>query len=305
MGKACSALYALLLNLNHACGHTTGLRPTIMAKLADNIKTLLAAAGVKLTTEQETVLGELPQDEVSATVQTLFDTAANQATSEISKLAAKAGNLDKFDAALLGWEDVLGEDIKTIASEKGLQKLDKVKAQIAKKIAEAKEAAGKGDNQDVEKLRTEITKLQQQAAKLQEDSAAEIEKVREEYEGKIHNGALLRKLQGRADILDSFKNEEALTRLVLPSLLEYAESKGLTIRPGQLDVVNKETQTPHLKGSKPVSVDDLFGEALDSKGWRQNADPQPSKAKVPGQGDDSGKPSKINLLRPSPVTTDD
>lgn len=280
------------------------LRPTTMAKLADNFKTMLAAVGVKLSAEQEALLESLPQDEVSADLQSLFDTAANQATSEISKLTAKAGNLDKFDAALLGWEDVLGEDIKTIASEKGLQKLDKVKAQIAKKIAEAKEAAGKGDNQDVEKLRTEITKLQQQQAKLQEDSTAEIEKVKAGYESRIHRGDLLRKLQGRTDILDSYKSEDALSMLVLPTLTKVIEEMGLAIRPGQLDVVSKETQTPHLKNGKPVSVDDLFLEVLDSKRWRQNAPPKPPVTTVTTEGGDQGKPSKLSLLRPNPVTTD-
>jgi hypothetical protein len=268
-----------------------------MAKLADNINSLLAAAGVKLTDEQKAVLAELPQEEVSATVQTFFDTAANLTTSGFANLSTKAGNLDKFDDGLAGWADVLGDDVKTIAKEKGLQKLDKIKAQIVAKIEAAKTAAAGGSG-DLEKLRTEITALQTKLQAAEADSATALEKQKGEYEDRIHNSTLLTKIQGRKDIIEQYANQDALSMLVLPKVLKYIEGKGLKVNPGSLDVVNKETGTPHLKGAKAVTLDELFDEALSENKFRQNAGPTPGKTTIETGGGEPPKVTKTSLLRP-------
>lgn len=271
-----------------------------MAKLADNITTLLAAAGVKLTDEQKTVLGELPQDEVTPTVQTFFDTMANQATSELAKLSSKASNLDKFDTGLESWADLLGDDIKTIAKEKGPQKLEKIKAQIAKKIEEAKTAAAGGQTGDLEKLRNEIATLQQKQQSLEQEKTAEVEKVKAEYEGRIFQSTLLNKLQGRRDILEAYSTPDALSMFVLPKLLQHIEGKGLKITPDKLDVVNKETGVAHMKGAKAVTLDEVFEEALSENKFRQNAGPTPPKSEFERDGNDSPKVTRTSFLRPEP-----
>jgi hypothetical protein len=269
-----------------------------MAKLADNITKILAAAGVQLTAEQTAVLAELPQDEVSPTVQTLFDTAANQATSELAKIAAKASNLDKFDTGIESWADLLGDDIKTIAKEKGPQKLEKIKAQIAKKIEEAKTAAATGQNPDLEKLKGEIVALQQKAQTVEAEKTAEVEKVKSEYEGKIFNSSMLNKLQGRKDIIDAYSSEDALRMLVLPKIMQHIEAKGLKINPDKLDVVTKDTGVPYIKGAKVVTLDEMFEEALAENKFRQNAGPTPGKTTIETGGSEPPKVTKTSLLRP-------
>lgn len=268
-----------------------------MAKLADNITNILAAAGVKLTDEQKAVLAELPQDEVSATVQTLFDTAANQATSEFANLVKKAGNLDKFDENLAGWADILGDDTKGIAKEKGPQKLEKIKALISKKIEEAKTAAAGGEG-DLAKLRTEITTLTTKMQTLEAEKTSEVEKVRGEYESKIFNSSMLQRLQGRTDIIDAYKNQDALQMLVLPKVLDFIKGKGLEIKPDTLDIVNAQTKVPHQKGAKPVTLDEMFEEALSENKFRQNAGPTPPRTTVETDGSDSPRVTKTSLLRP-------
>ena len=271
-----------------------------MAKLADNITKILAAAGVKLTDEQTAVLAELPQDEVSPTIQTLFDTAANQATSELAKIAAKASNLDKFDEELAGLADILGDNVKTIAKEKGPQKLQKLKAEIAAKIQEAKTAAADGQNPDLEKLKAEIVALQQKAQALEAEKASEVEKVKSEYEGKIHNQSLLTRLQGRKDLVESFANQDALSMLVLPKVLQYIDGKGLKITPDKLDVVTKEHGTPYIKGAKVVTLDEMFDEALSENKFRQNAGPTPPKTSVETGGNEAPRVTRTSMLRPEP-----
>lgn len=263
-----------------------------MAKLADNITNILAAVGVKLTEEQKAVLAELPQDEVSATVQTLFDTATNQATSELAKIAQKAGNLDKFDESLAGWADILGDDIKTLAKEKGPQKLDKVKALLAKKIEEAQTAAAGGDG-DLTKLRNEITTLTTKMQTLEAEKTTEVEKVRGEYESKIFLSTLLTKLQGRNDVVDAYKSPDALKLLVLPKVLEFIKGKGLEIKPDTLDVINAETKVPHQKGAKAVTIDEIFEEALSENKFRQNAGPNPPRGVV--DVDSNGNAQKVTV----------
>lgn len=268
-----------------------------MAKLADNITNILAAAGVKLTDEQKAVLAELPQDEVSATVQTLFDTAANQATSEFANLAKKAGNLDKFDENLAGWADILGDDVKTFAKEKGLQKLEKIKGQIAKKIEEAKTAAAGGGG-DLDKLRNEITALTTKLQIAEADKETEVGKVRSEYETKIFNTDLLTKLQGRTDIVEAYKNPDALKMYVLPKVLDYFKGKGLEIKPDTLDIVDATTKVPHQKNAKPVTLDEMFAEALSENKFRQNAGPTPPNSRVESEGGSAPKVTRASLLSP-------
>lgn len=271
-----------------------------MAKLADNITKILAAAGVKLTDEQTAVLAELPQDEVSPTIQTLFDTAANQATSELAKIAAKASNLDKFDDGLAEWADLLGDDVKTIAKEKGTQKLQKIKAQIAAKIQEAKDAAAAGGSPDLEKLKAEIVTLQQKAQTLEADKTAAVEQVKSEYEGKLFDFNVLAKLQGRKDILEPYSNEDALKMLVLPKIKQYIDSKGLKINPDKLDVVTKEHGTPYIKGAKVVTLDEMFEEALSENKFRQNSGPQPPRSQFEAGGGEPPKVTRTSVLRPEP-----
>lgn len=270
-----------------------------MAKLADNINALLAAAGVKLTDEQKAVLAELPQEEVSASVQTFFDTAANLTTSGFANLSNKAGNLDKFDDALAGWADVLGDDVKTIAKEKGLQKLDKIKAQIATKI-KAAETAAAGGSGDLEKLRGEITALQTKLQAAEADHTAALEKQKGEYEDRIFKSTLMQKLQGRKDILEAYSTPDALSMFVLPKLLQHIEGKGLKINPDKLDVVNKETGVAHMKGAKAVTLDEVFEDALSENKFRQNAGPTPPKSEFERDGNDPPKVTKASLLRPEP-----
>lgn len=264
-----------------------------MAKLVDNITNILAAVGVKLTTEQSAVLAELPQDEVSATVQTLFDTATNQATSELAKIAQKAGNLDKFDESLASWSDILGDDIKAIAKEKGIPKLEKIKTLIASNIEKAKAAAANGDNVDVVKLREKIVELEQQGAKLIADKETEINSVKSDSINQIFTYKMLTKLQGRKDILDSYKSEKALSKLVFPEIMDYLKEKGLEIRPEQLDVVKSDTQTPYLKGGKNATVDEIIEEAITEKGYRQNAGETPPNGIV--SVDSSGNTPKVTV----------
>lgn len=271
-----------------------------MAKLADNINALLAAAGVKLTDEQKTALSELPQEEVSASVQTFFDTAANLTTTGFANLSSKAGNLDKFDSELEKWADILGEDIKPIIKEKGPQKLEKIKALIAKKNEEAKAAAAGGQTGDVEKLRNEITALQQKQQALEEEKKAEVEKVKAEYEGKIFQSSLLQKLQGRKDILEAYSGSDALSMFVLPKVLQHLESKGLKINPDKLDVVNKDTGAAVMKGGKAVTLDDAFEEALSENKFRQNAGPTPPKTSVETGGNEAPRVTRTSMLRPEP-----
>jgi len=271
-----------------------------MAKLADNITNILAAAGVKLTEAQTAILAELPQDEVSATVQALFDTVANQATSEFANLAKKAGNLDKFDENLAGWADILGDDVKTFAKEKGPQKLEKIKAQIAKKLEEARTAAAGGGG-DLDKLRNEITTLTTKLQTAEAEKEAEVEKVKGYYESREFNSTLLTKLQGRTDIVDAYKNPDALKLLVLPKVLEYMKGKGLEIKPDTLDIVKADTKTPYQKDAKPVSLDDMFGEALSENKFRQNAGPNPGSTTVETEGGDSPKVTRTSVLRPATV----
>jgi len=268
-----------------------------MAKLADNITNILAAAGVKLTDEQKAVLAELPQDEVSATVQTLFDTAANQATSEFANLAKKAGNLDKFDENLAGWADILGDDIKGIAKEKGPQKLEKIKAQIAKKIEEAKTAVAGGGG-DIDKLRSEITALTTKLQLAEAEKETEVGKVRDEYETRIFNTDLLTKLQGRTDIVEAYRNPDALKMYVLPKVLDYFKGKGLEIKPDTLDIVNATTKVPHQKDAKPVTLDEMFGEALSENKFRQNSGPNPGSTTIETQAGDAPKVTRSSVLRP-------
>lgn len=270
-----------------------------MAKLADNITKILAAAGVKLTDEQTAVLAELPQEEVSSTMQTLFDTAANQATSELAKIAAKASNLDKFDEELAGLADILGDNVKTIAKEKGPQKLQKLKAEIAAKIQEAKDAAAAGGGPDLEKLKAEIVTLQQKAQSLEADKAAEVEKVKSEYEGKLFDFNVLAKLQSRKDILEAYSNEDALKMLVLPKIKQYIDGKGLKINPDKLDVVTKEHGTPYIKGAKVVTLDEMFEEALSENKFRQNAGPMPPRTEVETGGSEGPKVTRTSMLRPA------
>jgi hypothetical protein len=272
-----------------------------MAKLADNITNILAAAGVKLTDEQKAVLAELPQDEVSATVQSLFDTATNQATSELAKIAQKAGNLDKFDESIAGWADILGDDVKTLAKEKGLQKLDKVKALLSKKIEEAKTAAAGGEG-DLTKLRNEITTLTTKVQTLESEKIAEVEKVKGEYESKIFNSTLLTKLQGRNDVVEAFRSPDALKMLVLPKVLDFIKGKGLEIKPDTLDVINAETKVPHQKGAKPVTLDEMFEEALSENKFRQNSGPNPPRTTV--EVDGNGNTPRVtakSFLKPDPI----
>lgn len=271
-----------------------------MAKLADNITTILAAAGVKLTDEQKAVLAELPQDEVSATVQSLFDTAANQATTGFANLATKASNLDKFDEGLAGWADILGDDVKGIAKEKGLQKLDKIKAQIAAKIEAAKTAAAGGSG-DLDKLRTEITTLTTKLQTMEAEKTAEVDKVKGEYESRIFNSNLLTKLQGRNDVVDAYKNPDALKLLVLPKVLDYIKGKGLEIKPDTLDIVNADTKTPYQKDAKPVTLDDIFGEALSENKFRQNAGPNPGSSTIETEDGQTPKVTRTSVLRPATV----
>jgi hypothetical protein len=273
-----------------------------MAKLSDNIINILAAAGVKLTEEQTAILAELPKEEVSATVQTFFDTVTNQASGELAKITQKAGNLDKFDEAIAGWADILGDDIKTAAKEKGLQKLDKIKTMIASTIEKAKTAAAKGDDADVVKLREKITDLEKQAAKIVEDKDQEISNVKSEYQNQIFSTKMLTKLQGRADIVDHHKNEDSLSMLVLPKVLSYVKGKGLEIRPEQLDVVSADTKTPYLKGGKNASLDDIIEEAITELKFRKNAgDPAPKGVvSVDNNGDTTPKMTIQSALRPEP-----
>lgn len=269
-----------------------------MAKLADNLTSLLAAAGVKLTDEQKAVLAELSQDEVSAPVQSFFDTVANQATSEFANLAKKAGNLDKFDDGLASWADILGDDIKTIAKEKGPQKLEKIKAQIAAKIEAAKTAAAGGSG-DLDKLRTEITALQTKLQTAEVETQAALDKQKGEYEGKIFNSSMLTKLQSRKDIVEAYANQDALSMLVLPKVLAHIEGKGLKVNPDKLDVVRTDTGTPYMKGAKAVTLDELFDEALSENKFRQNAGPNPPKTTVELDGNQAPKVTKTSLLRPA------
>lgn len=271
-----------------------------MAKLADNINSLLAAAGVKLTDVQKAVLAELPQEEVSAPIQSFFDTATNTASSEFANLAKKAGNLDKFDESFAGWADILGDDMKGLAKEKGPQKLEKIKAQIEKKIDEAKTAAAGGSG-DLDKLRTEITTLTTKLQTMEAEKTAEVDKVKGEYESRIFNSNLLTKLQGRTDVVDAYKNPDALKLLVLPKVLDYIKGKGLEIKPDTLDIVNADTKTPYQKDAKPVTLDDIFGEALSENKFRQNAGPNPGSATVETEGGDIPKVTRTSVLRPATV----
>lgn len=269
-----------------------------MAKLSENILRIIAAAGVKLTESQTAVLAELPQDDVSPSVQSLFDDAANAATSEIAKISTKAANLDKFDDGLSGWSDLLGEDIKATAKEKGLQKLDKIKSMIASKIEEAKRAAANGDAADVTALRSKIAELEQQAAKLVTEKDKAIGDVKAEYQTKMFNAKMITKLQSRKDILDAYNNEDALQMLILPKVMEYVNGKGLKIRTEQLDVVKADTETPYLKGAKPATLDDIIEEAISEKGYRQNSGVVPPTSTVSVEGDSTIKSTRANALRP-------
>ena len=274
-----------------------------MAKLTDNILRFIAAAGVKLTDQETTALSALSQEEVSAEIQTVFDRVANDTTSEFSRLAARSANLDRFDQGLEDWADILGDDIKPIAKEKGVQKLDKIKAQISAKIKEAKEAAKNGDNADVAKLREQITSLELRAQTLEAEKETAVAAAKAESDAELFNYQMLSKIQGRKDIVPHFNNESALSKLVLPDVMEYITGKGLKFSGKKLDVVKADNNTPYLKNAKAVTADELIEEALTEKKYRQIAGETPPRSGVEVVEDNSGQSTKVSrvaALRPEP-----
>lgn len=269
-----------------------------MAKLADNILKILSAAGVKLEEKQTVAIKAIGgEEDVAAELQTIFDHASNEVTGEMSKMATKAGTIDKFDESLNGWADILGDDVKEIVKQKGAQKLDLIKGKILAKIEEAKKAASSGDG-DVSKLRGEITALELKYQQAEATRLTEIEGIKATSANELFNYQLLSKVQGRKDIADAYARPDALEGLVLPSILKYAESQGLKIN-RDFSVVKKDTETPYIKNSQAVTIDGLMQDALDHNKFRKNAPAEPPKSTV--EIDNNSKASKASFLRPQPI----
>lgn len=259
-----------------------------MAKFSENVLAIINAVGLQLTEEQIASINKI-ELEADDDQQAVFDSIKTGLSESLVKLERKGRSeaYDSVDAELLGLEDILGDALKQkVSSIKGPKKIAEIKALIQAKIDETQKAAAKGGSVDTAALQKQLTELQALVSTKDQELINKLAEKDASFQTERLNDKLLTRLAGRKDLVEAYANEKALSKMVLPDLLDYVRAKGAVITPEQLDVLKADTQTPYgHKAGKQIGIDDFIAEFAEANGYLRKADPQPTKATVvPQQG---------------------